>query len=108
NTEITPSSSTEDDVPIFVISLSDAKQRRKHITAELKNAGLAFTFLDAVNGKELPPTELESVCDMQAVNKNPQWLSPGAIGCALSHLNIYQTIVKEQYPWTLILEDDVV
>lgn len=107
NTEITPSS-TEDDIPIFVISLSDAKLRRKHITAELKNAGLAFTFLDAVNGKELPPKELEAVCDMQAVNKNPQWLSPGAIGCALSHLNIYQTIVKEQYPWTLILEDDVV
>jgi len=102
------SSSIEENIPIFIISLSHAAERRKHITGEMKKAGLAFTILDAVNGKELTTAQMESVCDMQAVNKNPRWLSPGAIGCALSHLNIYRTIVKEQYPWTLILEDDVI
>lgn len=95
-------------IPVFVISLSTAKERRKHIRKQLDRSGLDYSIVNAVNGKALTDSEIAAVCDMNAVNKNPQWLSSGAIGCALSHLNIYQKIVEEGLKWTLILEDDVI
>ena len=33
---------------------------------------------------------------------------PGEIGCFISHLRIYQTIVKDNIPYALIMEDDAI
>ncbi|MDP4004960.1 glycosyltransferase family 25 protein [Methylobacterium sp. NEAU K] len=35
-------------------------------------------------------------------------LTPGQVGCALSHLAVYETLVARKIPWALVVEDDVV
>ena len=37
-----------------------------------------------------------------------QCRKPGEIGCFISHLQIYERVVKEGHKWTLILEDDAI
>ena len=35
-------------------------------------------------------------------------LSPGQVGCALSHLAAYESMIDRRLPWALIVEDDAV
>ena len=46
----------------------------------------------------------------ELINHYPlvQCKKPGEIGCFISHLQIYETIVAECHKWALILEDDVI
>jgi len=83
-------------------------QRRQHISSELEKSGMAYHMCDAVNGKELSEKVIQETCDAGALRKHPTWLTRGAIGCALSHLNIYRRMINEQIPYALILEDDMV
>lgn len=52
--------------------------------------------------------EIAATCDTEALRKHPTWLTRGAIGCALSHLNIYKKMIQEDIPFALILEDDMI
>lgn len=52
--------------------------------------------------------EIAATCDAEALRKHPTWLTRGAIGCALSHLDIYKKMIQEEIPIALILEDDMV
>jgi GR25 family glycosyltransferase involved in LPS biosynthesis len=40
------------------------------------------------------------------VNKKTRNMRPGEIGCSLSHIGIFEKIVKNKYPYALVLEDD--
>lgn len=74
----------------------------------MEHAGLDYHFFDAVNGKALSEDKLNAYCDREAIEKNPQWLTPGAIGCALSHHALYEAIASGDAEWTLIAEDDII
>ena len=91
---------------IFIISLKGSK-RRNSIQTQMENLNLSFEFFDAVNGKELTTEEITLLCDAQALNENPNWLNRGAVGCALSHLFVYQKIIDENIDKAIILEDDM-
>jgi glycosyl transferase family 25 len=95
-------------IQIFVISLAGATQRRQHIISELGKSGVDFQLCDAVNGKELSDKEIQDTCDAEALKNHPTWLTRGAIGCALSHLNIYRKMISEHIPYAVVLEDDMV
>lgn len=95
-------------ITAFVISLKSATARRKRLQEHFDKIGLAFEWYDAVNGRELAEKDIEAYCDMDAVRKNPNWLSRSAIGCAMSHYGIYQEIIKRNLPYALIFEDDVI
>jgi len=95
-------------IQIFVISLPEATQRRQHIMSELDKSGLTYQMFDAVNGKKLSEMEIQETCDAEALRKHPTWLTRGAIGCALSHLYIYQQMINDDIPYAVILEDDMV
>lgn len=92
--------------PIFIISLKNADDRRKSIVKKLNALGLKFEIFDAVEGKKLTQDELNEYCDANAI-KSSHILTPGAIGCALSHYFIYKEIIKRDVPFALVLEDDV-
>jgi glycosyl transferase family 25 len=87
-------------VPVFIISLTRATDRRESIGAHLKKLGVEFEFVDAVEGKAMPATEIQRLL-APGVS-----LSPGQVGCYLSHLEAYRRIVERQIPVALILEDD--
>jgi glycosyl transferase, family 25 len=92
----------------FVINLQRSPERRKYISSHLKSFGIDFEIVEGVDGRMLKQEELEKFCDIAAIKRTPQWLNKGAIGCALSHLKVYQKIVDNNLERAFILEDDLV
>lgn len=89
---------------IFVINL-DRRPDRLHDTARLlKDEGLEFTRIAAVDGREI---DLEDYVR--------PWLARwyigrdlrGAVGCFLSHRLIWQKMIDENMERALVLEDDI-
>ncbi len=93
---------------IFVISLKDAAQRRASVAGQLNSMSLEFEFQDAIYGKDLSSEEVRKLVDQKIAYRYEGFqLTPGEIGCALSHLSVYKKIICENLPYALILEDDV-
>jgi glycosyl transferase family 25 len=91
---------------IFVISMKSAVKRRAQIAAQLGKLQLEFEWIDAVEGKSLSEAELRRLTNYEQVQKHRRWLSNGAIGCALSHLEAYERIADSNEDYALVLEDD--
>ncbi|WP_176669653.1 glycosyltransferase family 25 protein [Mannheimia granulomatis] len=95
--------------PIFIISLK-ASSRRKAISERLNSLGLEFQFFDAVYGKELTQEQLDQIdfefYPQKYAARKP--LTLGEIGCALSHIKMYEYIVDNNIPEAIILEDDAI
>ncbi|UXN35753.1 glycosyltransferase family 25 protein [Avibacterium paragallinarum] len=94
---------------MFVISLKHSS-RREFISARLLTLGLSFEFFDAVYGKELEENDLAKV-DFSFYSKEYNSLKPltlGEIGCAMSHIKLYEHIVKNNISEAIILEDDAI
>jgi glycosyl transferase, family 25 len=90
---------------VFVISLKNSA-RRSHIIKEFSKIDLDFEFIDAVEGKTLKLKEDPRI-NYEKVSKYPSWLTPGMIGCSLSHINCYERIISENLDFALIFEDDI-
>lgn len=69
---------------------------------------VSYELFDAVDGRQLTPSKIAEYCDMDVVNKYPDWLTKGMIGCCLSHYFIYRKIVENNIPMACILEDDAI
>lgn len=91
-----------------MVSLASATRRREHIELQLRRANVNYTMCDTVVGNLLSEDEVTELCDSEALAKHPTWLTRGAIGCALSHLYIYRDMVKNNTPFALVLEDDMI
>jgi glycosyl transferase, family 25 len=88
-------------VPVYVVSLKSATERRALIQEHLQNLGIAYELIDAVKGDSLDTAYRKVV--------NPTGnMSPGALGCYISHISIYKRIIENHIPVALILEDDTV
>ncbi len=87
-------------VPIFVISLARAPERRKSIEQHLRTLGLSYEIINAVDGKLLDIDEQEKL-----LAPGVSYV-PGVIGCYLSHVGVYEEILNRKLPIALILEDD--
>lgn len=92
----------------FIINLERSHVRRAHIIAEAERCGLNYELFPAVDGSKLTDEELGKFCDIEAIAKCPEWLTPGMIGCALSHYFVYDRIVEDDIDVAFVLEDDMV
>jgi glycosyl transferase family 25 len=94
------------DVQTLVISLVRSPDRRERACAELSSTGLAWAFLDAVDGSQLqsPPAEYRPRKVKRLLGFE---MTPNEIGCFLSHKKAWQACVDTNKP-TLIFEDDFV
>ncbi len=93
--------------PVFVISLARATDRRKRMTSRLNQAGVKFEIVDAVDGETMnmnliKPRLIDDLIKLRGLPKT----TTGAIGCFLSHYNLWARMIEEQIPFALILEDD--
>ncbi len=87
-------------IPVFVISLVRAPERRREITAHLDRIGIDYEVIDGVDGQTL------SDAHMRSVTVPESGLSAGMIGCNLSHHAVYQRLLASDHDVALILEDD--
>ena len=75
---------------------------------QLERAGLEYEIVAATDGRDLTTGDLERLVDPALARRAPRWLRPGAIGCALSHLDVYQSIIDQGLEHALVLEDDAI
>jgi glycosyl transferase family 25 len=95
---------------IFVITLKRSTNRQDHINEALD--GLNYEFFWGADKNNLSLQELKDKNIYNEVlairhNRYNKPMNAGQIGCALSHKNIYEEIITNQFKRTLILEDDV-
>lgn len=88
-------------IPVFIVSLKSATDRRAALKSHLAPLGIEYEWFDAIRGDELSPQYRQEV--------NPAGnMSPGQLGCYLSHIHIYERIIAQEIPVALVLEDDTV
>src|SRR6478735_3051134 len=92
----------------YVINLPQSPERRRNISEQLQVAGVSYEFVDAVDGRRIAPAERTRLVDESTVARYPHWLTPGQIGCSLSHLQAYKRFLASggSDEVALILEDD--
>ena len=93
--------------PIFVISLKHS-QRRHAIAQRLNGLGLSFEFFDGVYGKTLSEQELAQIDYHYLEEFDKRRMTAGEIGCAISHIRLYEYIRAQNIAEAIILEDDAV
>ncbi|TCV81393.1 MULTISPECIES: glycosyltransferase family 25 protein [Methylomonas] len=92
--------SSTQQIPVFVISLARAPERRLAICQHLSDLNIEYRLTDAVDGMAMSEAEINTI-----VAKNSK-MHPGAVGCYLSHLHIYEAMKLEKIPMALVVEDD--
>jgi glycosyl transferase family 25 len=75
--------------------------------SQLTASGLIWEFVEGVDGRGLSTADWSALVDADAVERWPGWLTPGAIGCILSHKRVYELVAADSEP-ALVLEDDAV
>lgn len=87
-------------VAVYVISLARATERRRAIAAHLDSIGIEYEIVDAVDGRALSDEYRASVVAPGCV------LTPGLIGCGLSHWELSKKHLASDREVALFLEDD--
>ena len=95
-------------IKTYVLNMEKDVQKRATIESQLEQQkDLDVTIFKAIEGRKLTEQELNEWVDMSAMQKRyNNFATLPAIGCALSHWNIYKMIATYQEPYALILEDD--
>lgn len=92
---------------VLVINLRQSHQRRDRMVEQLNRLQLDWKLIEGIDAESMTPQELASYCHPASSEKRDGYLTPGAIGCALSHQKALQLIVSEHYRRACILEDDL-
>jgi glycosyl transferase family 25 len=95
-------------LPIYVISLTRSSARRAAISAQLAALGLAFCFIDAIDGALPLPNAAQAYDREKRLRVYGTDLSPHEIGCGLSHVKACAAIAAGPARAGVVLEDDVV
>lgn len=91
-------------IQIYVISLERSVDRRKRVEEQLNKTNIQWNFLDAVDGYALP--QMPSSYQKSKVKRLQGYeLTPGEIGCFLSHIKAWDLCLKNNTT-TLVFEDD--
>ena len=95
--------------PVFVINLDKSPERMATIAKRLDELYIPFERISGVYGAELSQEEIAKYYCAKLNKKNYRRpLGLGEIGCYISHIKAWQTIVDRQLHCALILEDDIV
>ena len=92
-------------IPNYVISLITADIRRKHIEEEFGKQNIPFIFFDAITPDIIEETAKQFNITFDTSSKAT--LAKGEIACALSHIVLWDLMVKNNIPYLSIFEDDI-
>jgi glycosyl transferase family 25 len=88
----------------YVINLARSPDRRAHIIDQLGKTQVYYEIVKAVDGRDLDLNDTRIVDPAFAATSAAY---PGAVGCALSHLEVYRRILDGGLERACVLEDDV-
>lgn len=90
--------------PVWVVNLDKSTERWQRCREEFDSQGVKAERFPATLGRAMSEEELKEKCTWGA----RYFCTPGMIGCFMSHLRIWEKVVKEGHPAVVVLEDDVV
>jgi glycosyl transferase family 25 len=94
-------------LPIFVINLDGSTERLSKVEQELHKIGASFERVSAVDGRVMTEAErLQHYSPELNASNYYKALTPGEIGCYLSHRKVWKLIVERKLPAAIVLEDD--
>ena len=95
-------------IKTYILNMEKDVRKRAIIKSQLEHQKeLDVYFFKAIEGKKLTEKELSEWVDMPAMTKRyHNFVTLPAIGCALSHWNVYKLMITQQDRYALILEDD--
>ena len=100
--------------PIYIINLKRTPERKLSIQRQLDAFNLNYKFVEAVDkydlsckarraiiaeGLDIKTTKMESLYDRHSNHL-------GTLACLLSHVKVYNLIIKNNIPYACVLEDD--
>jgi GR25 family glycosyltransferase involved in LPS biosynthesis len=89
---------------VYIINLEKDKERLRKCAKECKKIGIIPTRIGGIHGKQnIPKNMLKYISTL-----NSHILAGGLVGCGLSHIKTWETIVANGDSSALILEDDAV
>jgi glycosyl transferase family 25 len=91
-------------VKAYLINLDRAEDRLSAMSKAFAAAGVEFTRVPAIDGKQLSDEEMSRVV---AGEGRWGWLTPTEIGCFLSHRLCWQAIADGADPYGAVFEDDM-
>ena len=95
-------------LPVWLINLDRATERRRQMEERLGLLGLNYTRFDAIDGRR-DWERLSSSVDISAFRRNVgRDVIPGEIGASHSHLEVWRQLIASEFEIGLVLEDDVV
>jgi len=89
-----------------VVSLARATDRRAFVSSWREEFGIDLEIIDAADGEHLSPDEAR-YSPLKSAYHVGRELTRGEVGCAVSHLRLYQRMVDERIEVAAVLEDDV-
>lgn len=92
---------------IYLISLPGSFERREILKKRFPKYYDHFTVIDAVDGRKLTAEEYFRLVACSFL-KDFLLMTPGEVGCALSHVKAYENLIHSGEEYALILEDDVI
>jgi len=104
---------------VYVINMAKNTQRMAHFDAQYRKSDLAsrpYIRFEAINGKAMGDSLKQYVSprvymglemyDRTKTRVGDSHLTPGMIGCYLSHYAVYENIRDSGVPYAIIFEDD--
>ena len=89
----------------FLINLDRSVDRLEVMKKRLADLGLRFERVSAIEGSKVSS---ESYHSQSPSPRYPHHLTPGEIGCFLSHKKCWEILIKSNEEWALILEDNCI
>ncbi|VDS07341.1 Glycosyltransferase family 25 (LPS biosynthesis protein) [Paracoccus haematequi] len=97
------------DWPILILTLEGDEARRRPLLDRLAELGLLWRLVFGVDGRRGLPAEYLPLIDRDAArNRLKRPMTDAEFACALSHRQIYKTIVDEGLAGAIVLEDDAI
>jgi len=93
-------------LPIWVINLERDEVKRHFMEDQLQRLGVEYQINKAVDGTNLSENNFELYSKEMALTDFGRELTLGELGCAISHVKMWQAIIEENLDEVLILEDD--
>ena len=94
-------------IPVLIVSLPHALKRRKFMREQMAKLKIDYEFFDAVDGDKLSIAYINKFKIKEGEQHISRPLSKGELGCAFSHLHVYEKMLAENIEKLIVLEDDV-
>jgi glycosyl transferase family 25 len=99
-------SRAQDQIPVLIINLARARERRTKMESALGALGVRFSILPAVDGSQLSPEIWTKLQVQRCLRDYGRELSANEVGCVASYLKVLKSIADGPDPYVCVLEDD--